>query len=142
MAEKVLLVDDEANFLEVLSERMTTRGMKVSTSTTAEEALQALEKESFDAVVLDLRMPGMDGLQALKIMKDRYPDLQVIMLTGYGTVESGIEAMKHGALDFVEKPLDIKSLTEKIKEAKARRMVLVEKKNAQAITEIMSTKAW
>ena len=82
MADKILLIDDEIDFVETLAERMRSRDMNVSTSTSAKEALEKIDKESFDAIVLDLQMPGMDGLEALKHIKEKNPKLQVILLTG------------------------------------------------------------
>ena len=142
MAEKILLVDDEADFLEALSERMRTRGMDVTTSASAQEALEAVEKGAFDAVVLDLMMPGVDGLEALRILKEKDPKLQVILLTGHATVEKGIEAMKRGALDLLEKPTDIETLTQKIKEASTQRMLLVSEESEEKIKDILSKKGW
>jgi len=111
MTEKVLLVDDEQDFLETLADRMRNRGMAVDTSTSAIDALKRIDTTSYDAIILDLMMPGMDGLEALKLVKERRPELQVILLTGFGTLEKGIEAMKLGATDFVEKPADLETLT-------------------------------
>lgn len=142
MAEKILLVDDEADFLEALSERMRTRGMDVTTSASAKEALDAVEQGVFDAVVLDLMMPDVDGLEALRILKEKDPKLQVILLTGHATVEKGIEAMKRGALDLLEKPTDIETLTQKIKEASAQRMVLVSEESEEKIKDILTSKGW
>ena len=142
MAEKILLVDDETDFLEALSERMRTRGMEVTTSASAQEALNAVEEGAFDAVVLDLMMPGVDGLEALRILKEKDPKLQVILLTGHATVEKGVEAMKRGALDLLEKPADIETLTQKIKEASTRRMVLVSEESEEKIKDILSKKGW
>ncbi len=142
MAEKVLLVDDEQDFLETLAERMRTRGMNVSTTTSAADAVKMAEAESYDAVVLDLKMPGMDGLEVLSAMKEKNPDIQVILLTGHATLEKGIEAMKLGAMDFIEKPADIKVLTEKIKQAQSQKMILVEKRLQQKIKKIIQEKAW
>ncbi len=87
MSEKVLLVDDEKDFLDIMSERMEDRGMKVKTADSADQALKMLESESFDAIVMDFKMPGMDGIQALKNIKSEKPELQIILLTGYATVE-------------------------------------------------------
>jgi len=106
MTEKVLLVDDEEDFLDVLAERIRTRGMDVETSTSAAEALAKADETSYDAIVLDLMMPGVDGLEALKALKERRPELQVILLTGHASVQKGIEAMKLGATDFLEKPAE------------------------------------
>jgi DNA-binding NtrC family response regulator len=142
MTEKVLLVDDEVEFVEPLAERMRARGMNVSTTTSPTDALARTENESFDAIILDLMMPEMDGLQTLEAIKKKNPDIQVILLTGHATVEKGIEAMKQGAMDFLEKPVDIKALTEKIQKAQARKMVLVEKKNEEKIRNIILNKAW
>jgi DNA-binding NtrC family response regulator len=142
MSEKVLLIDDEQDFLSVMSERMESRDMRVTTATSAKEALEQVEKESFDAVILDLMMPEMDGLETLKILKKKNPELQVILLTGHATVEKGIEAMKLGAMDLVEKPADLTTLTEKIKKAQAQKMIIVEKQNEERIKKIISSKSW
>jgi DNA-binding NtrC family response regulator len=142
MTEKVLLVDDEKDFLSIMSERMQTRGMDVSTAASAKEAIQLAETESFDAIILDLQMPEMDGLEALKALKTRKPELQIILLTGHATVERGIEAMKLGAMDLMEKPADLKILTEKIKKAQAKKMILVEKQTEEKIKHIIGGKGW
>lgn len=137
MSEKVLLVDDEEDFLEVMAERMQTRGIEVLTSTSAEEALQIIDKESFDAIILDFMMPGMDGIETLKAIKGKKPELQIILLTGHATVQKGVEAMKLGAMDFLEKPADIEILTEKIKIAKAEKTAIMEKKANEDIKEML-----
>ena len=137
MVEKVLLVDDEEDFLEVMAARMQARGMEVQTCKSAEEALKKIKEENFDAVILDFMMPGMDGIQALKEIKARRPESQIILLTGHATIEKSVEAMKLGAADFLEKPADIKTLEEKIKEASAKRMVIVEKQAEARIKDII-----
>lgn len=142
MSEKVLLVDDEEEFVETLAERMRTRGMDVSTSGSGVDALQLVEDEDFDVVVLDLKMPGIDGLDALKRIKRRRPEIQVVLLTGYATVEKGVEAIKEGALEFLEKPVDLASLTEAIHKAKATKMVLMEKETEERIKEILHHQSW
>ena len=142
MSEKILLVDDEKEFIETLAERMKTRGMEVWTTTSAKEALKMVDTQSFDAIVLDLIMPEMDGIEALSILKSKNPDLQIILLTGQATIDKGIEAMKLGAMDFIEKPADLEMLTNKIKKAKAKKMVLVEKKNQEKIQNIIMSKGW
>jgi DNA-binding NtrC family response regulator len=142
MSEKILLIDDEQDFLTVMSERMEARKMKVSTASSAKEGLEKVAAGSFDAVILDLAMPGMDGIETLKILKEKNPDLAVILLTGHATIKQGIEAMKLGALDLMEKPADINALAEKIKAAQAQKMVIVEKKNEEMIKKIISSKGW
>ena len=142
MSEKVLLVDDEQDFLEALAERMRARGMDVTTTTSAEDALKMAAEGTYDAIVLDLMMPEMDGLEVLKALKNRIPEIQVILLTGYATLNKGIEAMKLGAMDFIEKPADLKVLTEKIKTAHAHKMILSEKKLEEKIKKIIQGKGW
>lgn len=142
MTEKVLLVDDEEDFLEVLAERMESRGIEVSTATSAAEAIRMAEKESFDAIIVDLMMPEMDGLEALKLLKEKKPESQVILLTGHATLDKGIKAMKLGAVDFMEKPADLSQLTEKIKKAHAKKMIVVEKQIEEKMKKIMNVKGW
>lgn len=137
MAEKVLLVDDEEDFLEVMAERMKARGIDVTTSSTASEALDMIEKESYDAIILDFMMPDMDGFQTLQAIKERRPESQIILLTGYATVEKGVEAMKMGATDFIEKPADLEKLTEKIKAAQAKKMLIAEKQTEEKIKKML-----
>lgn len=142
MAEKVLLVDDEKEFVEGLAERMELRGMNVTACTNPQDALDKVDSESFDAIVLDLQMPGIDGIEALKHIKKTHPEMQVILLSGHATVEKGIEAMKLGAMDFVEKPADINILTDKIKKAQAKKMIIVEEKTEEKVKDIISHKGW
>lgn len=137
MSEKVLLVDDEEDFLEIMSERMEARGMEVVTCTSAEEAIEKIKEETFDAIVLDFMMPGMDGMHALKEIKGKQPESQIILLTGHATVEKGVEAMKMGATDFLEKPADLEALEKKIKDASARRMLIVEKETEDRIKDVL-----
>ncbi|QGY40399.1 response regulator [Pseudodesulfovibrio cashew] len=142
MPEKVLLIDDEEEFLSALSERMEIRGMNVTTASNADAAVTALDNNEFDAIILDLQMPDMNGIEMLKVIKKSHPEMQVILLTGKATLEAGIEAMKLGAMDFMEKPADIQSLTEKIKKAQAKKMLLVEKQTADKVDEILKSKGW
>ncbi len=137
MSEKVLLVDDEKDFLDIMSERMQARGMTVKTADSADKAMAMLENESFDAIVMDFKMPGMDGIQALKNIKNQKPELQIILLTGYATVEKTVEAMKIGATDLLEKPADLEALAAKIKQAKTEKMLLVEKQTEDKIKDIL-----
>jgi DNA-binding NtrC family response regulator len=142
MSEKVLLVDDEKDFVETLAERMRARGMDVSSTTSAKDALKMSEEKHYDAIILDLMMPEMDGIETLKALKEKNPDLQIILLTGQATVEKGIEAMKLGAMDLLEKPADLNTITEKIKKARARKMIIVEKKTEEKIKKIIGGRGW
>jgi len=146
MAEKlegnVLLVDDEEQFLDVLSERLETRGLHVNSVTSGEDAVDKIEDKNFDAIVVDLAMPGIDGIETMKRIKEKRPDVEIIMLTGQGTVKSGIEAMKHGAEDFLEKPVDLNVLLDKISKAKHKRMIVMEKKSQEEMKKILKSKGW
>ncbi len=142
MSEKILLIDDEQDFLTVMSERMEARNIQVSTAASAKEGLVKVAAGNFDAVILDLMMPEMDGIETLKLLKEKNPDLAVILLTGHATIKQGIEAMKLGALDLLEKPADLNALTEKIHAAQAQKMLIIEKKNEEMIKKIVSTKGW
>jgi DNA-binding NtrC family response regulator len=113
----VLLVDDEARFVEILAERLRVRGITADTATSGEGALKLVSEKDFDAVLLDLSMPGMGGIEVLREMKKAKPALQVIILTGQGSIQATVEVMKEGAMDFMEKPVDINRLIEKIGEA-------------------------
>ncbi|MEW6747823.1 MAG: response regulator [Planctomycetota bacterium] len=142
MTEKVLLVDDEQDFLETLAARMRARDMEVATAAEARTALEQVADGDFDAVILDLQMPEMDGIETLKALKAKNPDLQVILLTGHATAASGVEAMKLGAVDFLEKPADLRLLLEKIRAAKATRMLIAEKKTQEKIRKILEERSW
>jgi len=110
----VLVVDDEDNFRESLRDRLRFRGYAVETASTGEEGLKMLDQRDFDVVVLDLRMPGMDGLECLKQMKATKPMMEVVLLTGHGTVNSGVEGLQLGAFDYLLKPVPLDELLEKI----------------------------
>ena len=121
MPAKVLIVDDEKDFLDIMAERMGARGVEVSTTTSAENALKMVCKETYDVVIMDLMMPEMDGFKALKLFKETRPDLPIILLTANVPEEKCIEAIELGAMDVIEKPADLNLLTQKIKDAKARK---------------------
>lgn len=138
----VLLVDDEEDFLDLLTERLKHRGLKVNSVMNGEEAVKSVASKNYDAIVLDLAMPGIDGIETLKRIKENNPDLQIIMLTGQATVSKSIEAMKHGAVDLLEKPVDLKVLMKKIGQAKHQRMLVIEKKSQDEVKKILKSKGW
>jgi len=121
MSVKVLIVDDEKDFLDIIAERIGARGMDVSTASSAEDALNMVETESYDVVIMDFMMPALDGFKALKLMKTKRPEVQIILLTGNVPDEKRIEARALGALDVIEKPPDLNDLIQKIKKAKKAR---------------------
>lgn len=138
----VLLVDDEEDFTSTLSERLETRGMDVDVSPNGPDAIERVREKAYDALVLDLAMPGMDGIETMKRLLKDNPDLQVILLTGHATLRKGVEAMSSGAMEFLEKPADIDLLLEQIEKARATRVLLTEKRVQKTIEDILRTKSW
>ncbi len=115
---RVLLVDDEERFVQNLAKLLRGRGFEVSTAFDGAAGVSAVEKsEGFDVVLLDVKMPGMDGIETLRKIKEISPETEVVMLTGHANVETGIAAMREGALDYLMKPCDIEDLVAKINEA-------------------------
>lgn len=105
MREKpILVVDDEKNIRLTMAQSLEPLGMTVETAINGEEALQKLEDRPFGLVFLDLRMPGMDGMEVLKRISEKWPGTRVVIITAYGTIENAVEAMKLGAVDFIQKP--------------------------------------
>ena len=127
MPKKVLVIDDEEDFLETIVKRLLIRGIDVIGVGSGEEALRVLKEQSFDVVILDVRMPGMDGIDTLREIKKRTPLTEVIMLTGHGSIQSGILGMQLGAFDYVIKPADFDELFQKLNQA-AERKTLHEKR--------------
>jgi DNA-binding NtrC family response regulator len=140
--DRVLLVDDEVEFLEVLSERLRMRGLDVTSATSGREALEIVEERTFDAVVLDLAMPGLDGIETLRRLHETQPELQVMILSGRATVQTAVEATKLGATDIFEKPTDVDTLVERIRSARAARLAREVEAAQEQIDEIMRTKGW
>jgi DNA-binding NtrC family response regulator len=114
----IMLVDDEVTFVKTMAKRLAARNMEIITAFSAEEGLEKLKKnQNLDVVVLDVKMPGMDGIEMLKKIKAGFFRTEVIMLTGYATIESGIDGMKLGAYDFLTKPCDLDEIVSKVEEA-------------------------
>ena len=120
-AINVLVVDDEPYFLELFRNRFSRRGVNVLEAGNGNDALDILDHESVDVVVLDVLMPGMDGIETLKEIKKHHPFMEVIMLTGHGSVDMGLKGMRHGAYDYVMKPFKIDDLLARIQRANERR---------------------
>lgn len=113
---RILFVDDEVGFVDVVAKRMIKRGLDVTKTYSGAQALQALRKNDFDVVILDLKMEDMDGIEVLQILKKMAPDLEVIMLTGHGSEKAARDGIKFGAADYLTKPCDFEDLMEKINE--------------------------
>jgi len=114
---KVLLVDDEEEFVKSLSERLQMRELDSGLAFNGEQALQVVQDEVPDVMVLDLRMPGIDGMEVLRRVKKSYPKVQVIILTGHGTDKDENQAKKLGAFEYLQKPVDLDHLVEVMKKA-------------------------
>jgi len=118
---RILLVDDEVDFVEMLSLRLNEVGERVTPAYSGRESLEILEQKNIDVVILDIRMPGMDGIETLREIKKRFPLVEVMMLTGHGTTETAVEGMKLGAFDYLMKPADFDELLLKLENARKRK---------------------
>lgn len=123
MSIRVLLVDDETSFVEALARRLAIRGLEVHTATSAEQAFETLDREKIDVVVLDVRMPGTDGLTAIKTIKRRHPLVEVILLSGHANLEASVGGMALGAFDYLLKPVRLDELVYKIEDAHDKKMI-------------------
>jgi DNA-binding NtrC family response regulator len=121
--QRVLVVDDEKNIRFVLAEALATVPLDVDTAASGEEALKLLEQQTYSLMLLDLRMPGMDGIEVLRRTRDSRPELPVVLLTAYGTVGVAVEAMKLGAADFLQKPFDPDHLRRVVKQVLDRQQL-------------------
>jgi DNA-binding NtrC family response regulator len=139
MKTRVLIVDDEEEFVETLSERLTIRDYDVTTSLSGEDAIEKLKHYNFDVIILDVAMPGMDGIETLRNIKGIKPLIEVIMLTGHATVSSAVDGMKLGAFDYLMKPCDTKELVAKINAAFERKSDQEERIREAKVKEIISS---
>lgn len=121
---KMMLVDDEERFLSTTEKLLVRKGYDVLTAVSGAEALEKLRTHNIHVVILDVKMPGMDGIETLKAIKKEYPLVEVIMLTGHATVDSAVEGLKAGATDYLMKPTEVEDLVRKAEEAFAKREVL------------------
>lgn len=121
---RVLVVDDERDFNETIVKRLRRRGFTAETALSGPEALSVLARHEFDVAILDIMMPGMDGIEVLREVKKRYPGMEVILLTGHASVESGVQGMSIGANAYLIKPVDFDELLAAIAQAFERKQIL------------------
>jgi DNA-binding NtrC family response regulator len=121
---KIMLVDDEERFLLTTAKVLRKKGFDVDTAVSGNQCLEILKNKAEHVVVLDVKMPGMNGLETLREIKQRYPLIEVIMLTGHATVESAVEGLKSGAVDYLLKPISIDDLITMAEAAFARRRII------------------
>jgi DNA-binding NtrC family response regulator len=133
---KVLLVDDEVKLLESVSERLSLRDFEVTTATDGKKAIKAAKGDKFDVAIVDLRMPGMDGTEVLKTLKKRHKWLEVIILTGYGSIDSAAECTRLGAFGYLEKPADFDKLIDVLKQAYTERLKKKFKRDQKRMEDI------
>ncbi len=124
---RLMLVDDEERFLSTTKKLLAKKGYDVLTATGGAQALEILKQKNIHVIILDVKMPGMDGIETLKEIKHQFPLVEVIMLTGHATVESAIDGLKSGATDYLMKPTEIDDLLQKAQEAFEKRLRLEEK---------------
>jgi DNA-binding NtrC family response regulator len=134
---KMMLVDDEERFLSTTQKLLRKKGYDVLIAASGAEALETLRSHSVHVVILDVKMPGMDGNATLKEIKRQFPVIEVIMLTGHATVASAIDGLKSGASDYLMKPADIGDLIQKAEEAYARRQNLETKIRVAQMRKLM-----
>ncbi len=125
MADKLrlLIVDDEVKFLDSIAKRLEMRGLDVTKATNGKDAVEIARQQKFDLALLDLKMPGMDGSQVLKILKAEHKFIEIIILTGHGSMESAVECTKLGAYGYLPKPYEFDALLDILKEAYEKRMM-------------------
>ena len=127
MAISILLVDDEEAFVQTLAKRLTLRRFNVYTATRKNRVFSTLSENLIDVVLLDVRMPDLDGIEATRDIKAAYPLIEVILLTGHASMESSLEGMKLGAFDYLLKPVNIDELVYKIEDAHRKKELQEEK---------------
>jgi DNA-binding NtrC family response regulator len=123
----VLVVDDEEDFREIIVKKLTKRDLHCESAPDGDTALSMIKAKKFDVVLLDVKMPGMDGIETLREIKKVEPMIEVVMLTGHASVESGINGIKYGAFDYLMKPMDMDPLMEKLDAAYERKRIQQEK---------------
>lgn len=138
---KLLIVDDEIKFLDSIAQRLEMRGFDVTKATNGEKALKEAETAKFDLALLDLKMPGMDGTQVLGLLKKEHKYLEVIILTGHGSLDSAVECTKLGAFDYLPKPYELEKLLEilrKAYQARLHKKFKADEKRMEKIKELAS----
>jgi len=142
MTTKVLLVDDEEQFVEILSQRLETRGFKVDSVFSGDDAIAFVDEHDIDVVILDVLMPGRDGVETLRELKRIKPLVEVIMLTGHGTVDTAIQGMKLAAYDYLMKPTDTAELVDKIAKAHQRKKDHEDRIRQAEVDSLVKRRGW
>lgn len=138
----ILIVDDDAAMGETLLDILEDKGFNVAIAKDGPTAVAEAGGRHFDLALIDIMMPGMNGVETLRELRERDPDLQVMLLSGQSTIKTAVEAMRLGAVEVFEKPTDIETLLEKIREARARALELAAKRSSEAIDDILRKRGW
>jgi DNA-binding NtrC family response regulator len=136
---RVLLVDDQEEFVQLMTERLTMRDYDVTSSSSGEEALEKVKGYNFDVVILDMLMPGIDGIETLREIKSMKPLTEVIVLTAHAAVDTAIAGMKLGAFDYLEKPCETEDLVSKIDKAYQRKAEQEERIRAAKVADVLAS---
>ena len=134
----VLVVDDESEFRELTAKRLGKHGLNALIAASGHEALVVLDRNPVDVVLLDVKMPGIDGIETLREIKSRKPLVEVVLLTGHASVDSGIMGMKLGAFDYLMKPIELESLLDKLADAYEKKRLHEEKIEAAQTKKFMN----
>ena len=132
---RILIVDDEQDLLETMTKRMRKRGMQVLSASSGPEAIELIQQEPIDVVLLDVRMPQMNGIDVLKRIKELKPMVAVVMLTGHASIESAVTGIEYGAFDYLIKPVDFDSLCYMIEDAYQEKQLKEKKRSASALPD-------
>lgn len=134
---KLLICDDEIQFLDSIAKRLEIRGFDVTKASSGDQAVAAARQGKFDLALLDLKMPGMSGLEVLEILKGEHKFLEVIILTGHGSIDSAVESTKQGAFGYLSKPYELEKLLEVLKDAYETRLKKKFESDQDRLDEIM-----
>ncbi len=135
---RLLIVDDEVRFLETLSQRLALRDFEVTPVSSGDEAVKQARETAFDLALVDLKMPGMPGEEVLRILKKEHPLMEVVILTGHGSVDSAVECVKEGSYKYLQKPCETDELMEVLKEAFKERVKRKLEIDNERLDELMS----
>lgn len=140
MSDKIrlLIVDDEVKFVDSIAQRLEMRGLEVTKAYSGKEAIDKARQEKFDLALLDLKMPEMDGRKVLEVLKNEHKFLEIIILTGHGSMDSAVECTKLGAYGYLPKPYELDNLLDVLKNAYQERLRKKFQKNQQRLDQIMS----
>ena len=135
---QLLIIDDEERFLSTTKALLDKRGLNTFTAANGADAMKILGTERIDVIILDVKMPGLDGVEVLRVIKKRHPLVEVIMLTGHASAESAVDGLSLGAFDYLMKPCDIQTLMDKVNEAHAKKDAAEDKARKTKIDKIIS----